>query len=617
MKEWSVMQKVGAMLLVIILVISSICLNDNEKISAAEKPKKPKISLSVTENGCGITVRIAKTKGATGYKVMMKKPSDSKYQKVKTFNTDTSVKTTLSIEDLAYGTYYVKVRAYSKVKSNVTWGKYCKAKKIVLEKPVIDVSSISVGDVVLFGSFETDNNMENGKEPLEWVVLSNDGSELFLVTRHIISEAEMYTFNDDDEYDEKIRWENCALRAYLNGDFLKETFNDKEASVIADTELTDVNTVDKVFLLSEDEIKKNEGYFYHNMNFYRRCGATKFASSDHDFDGDHNFTSVWTCSEYLDNKVHRARDGAFACYWWLRTPGKNKGTFRMVSETGSVITVEYDECEIETVHEDYDGEIFYAEGFGLRPALKVNLTEEALGLLTLTGDNDGIDIKTTESVEDNIVNISKAKQGDIITFGTYEQDNDPENGPEPVRWIVLQKTDSELLVMSKYGLDAQPYHTKGIKIRWENCSLRKWLNNDFYNTAFTDTEKEKIITKTIKNSENPFYNYTTASVDTEDKVFLLSIQEATDDSYGFETDRTAYDDLRKCALTEYAIAKGGKVTEDTSPDGVFSGLWWLRTVGSSDYNASYVIGSGYIRKDGWNADSGDFIIRPVIAISLK
>ena len=63
----------------------------------------------------------------------MKKPSDSKYQKFKTFNTDTSVDTTLSLDKLTYGTYYVKVRAYSKVKSKVTWGKYSKARKIVLK----------------------------------------------------------------------------------------------------------------------------------------------------------------------------------------------------------------------------------------------------------------------------------------------------------------------------------------------------------------------------------------------------------------------------------------------------------------------------------------------------
>ena len=621
MKGISFARKFGAILLVLVLVIGSICLRDAEQASAAQKPARPKVRLSALESGRGITVKIGKTNGATGYKVMMKGSSDNKYQKVKTFNTDTSVDTFLSIDDLAYGTYRVKVRAYTNVKGTVTWGRYCKAKKIVLKKPVVDASSFKVGDVVIFGSFEADDNTENGKEPLEWVVLSNDGSELFLLTRHIISEADMYSTigdsEDGDDEDKEITWENRALRDYLNGDFIKETFTDKEAAVIADTELTDVNTTDKVFLLSEDEINNNEGYFYHNVSFYRRCGATKFAYSDHDFDGDHNYTSVWTCSDYLDDKSHQARDGEFACYWWLRTPGWDEETFRMVSETGSIITVEYDESEIETNHEDDDGEVFYAEGFGLRPALKVNLTEDALELLTLTGDNDGVDVKTTSSVNDTIVDIAEAKQGDIITFGTYEQDNDTENGPEPISWIVLQKTGSELLVMSKYGLDVQPFNTSGGRVRWDDCSLREWLNNDFYNTAFTDTEKKKIKKKTVKNGANPFYSSSSAGKDTKDKVFLLSIDEAVNASYGFATDRTEYDDLRKCAPTEYAISKGGKLTEYTTPDGPFTGLWWLRTVGSVDYYTAYVIGSGYIRRDGWDTDSGDFFIRPVIAISLK
>ena len=590
-------------------------------INAASKPGKPVVSLKADDTGTGFTITIKKTTGATGYKVMMKKPSDSKYQKFKTFNTDTSVDTTLSLDNLAYGTYYVKVRAYSKVKGKVTWGKYSKARKIVLKKPVLSAESFKVGDVVIFGKFETDDNFDNGKEPLEWVVLSNDGSELFLTTRQIISEADMASTNKDAEggnkKDGEITWANRSLRAYLNGDFIKETFTDEEAAIIAETELTDVNTVDKVFLLSEDELKNNDGYFYNNMNAYRRCGTTTFAYNDHDLDGDRCYTSVWTCSDYLDGgTVHKARDGKYACYWWLRTPGNNK-TFRMVSETGGIISVEYNECEIETSHVDDDGEIFYAETFGLRPALKVKLTDEALGLLTLTGDNDGVKVITASSIKDKIVDISEAKQGDIITFGTYEQDNNLENGQEPIRWIVLQKTKSQLMLMSKYGLDVQPFNTEGVDIRWENCSLRAWLNDDFYNTAFTDEEKEKINTKTVKNGENPFYSDSTASADTLDKVFLLSIEGATNKAYNFSEDRGDYDDLRKCAPTEYATAKGAYISDIQTKDGLFTSLWWLRTVGQYENETVYVIGSGYIRKDGWSVNRNDFVIRPVIAISLQ
>ena len=45
----------------------------------------------------------------------------------------------------------------------------------------------------------------------------------------------------------------------------------------------------------------------------------------------------------------------------------------------------------------------------------------------------------------------------ILTFGKYEQDNNPDNGPEEIEWIVLEEHDGNLLLLSRYGLDAVPY----------------------------------------------------------------------------------------------------------------------------------------------------------------
>lgn len=52
------------------------------------------------------------------------------------------------------------------------------------------------------------------------------------------------------------------------------------------------------------------------------------------------------------------------------------------------------------------------------------------------------------------------KLGSIVTFGQYEQDNDPENGPEPIEWFVvnLDKGNHRVLLLSRYVLDAYPYN---------------------------------------------------------------------------------------------------------------------------------------------------------------
>ena len=49
--------------------------------------------------------------------------------------------------------------------------------------------------------------------------------------------------------------------------------------------------------------------------------------------------------------------------------------------------------------------------------------------------------------------------GSTVTFGSYEQDNDTSNGKEPLEWIVLSYQDGKSLLISKYGLDCQPYNT--------------------------------------------------------------------------------------------------------------------------------------------------------------
>ncbi|MBP3696995.1 MAG: hypothetical protein J6J45_05560, partial [Clostridia bacterium] len=71
---------------------------------------------------------------------------------------------------------------------------------------------------------------------------------------------------------------------------------------------------------------------------------------------------------------------------------------------------------------------------------------------------------------------SDTQVGDYITFGSYEQDNDLSNGKEPIEWLVLDKQDGKVLVISKYALDAKPYNDEYVDVTWETCTLRSWLN---------------------------------------------------------------------------------------------------------------------------------------------
>ena len=164
---------------------------------------------------------------------------------------------------------------------------------------------------------------------------------------------------------------------------------------------------------------------------------------------------------------------------------------------------------------------------------------------------------------------------DTIQFGRYEQDDDPSNGPEPIEWFVIGEEEGMLLLLSSQVLDVQPYHTTFQSITWENASLRAWLNEDFLNAAFTETE-QLLIPPVKQENEANTVSKVKGGNDTVDQVFCLGIRDiftyaAADSGIPLWTTPTAY-----------AVAQGVGVNQST---GVCS--WWMRTPGTDQNNVMY------------------------------
>ena len=191
------------------------------------------------------------------------------------------------------------------------------------------------------------------------------------------------------------------------------------------------------------------------------------------------------------------------------------------------------------------------------------------------------------------------KVGETIEFGNYPQEED--GTEKPIEWIVMKNEGNQVLLLSKYVLDAKPYNEEFEKVTWETSDIRKWLNNEFYTTAFNKTEKAKIQASLIKNEDNSEYG-TSGGNDTEDKVFLLSEKEA-ETLFLNEEERIA-------KATEYA-EKSGVYDEEKGA------WWWLRSPGFGSRGAAEVDSDGwvyrvgnlvYIRPDG---------VRPALYLNLQ
>lgn len=216
-------------------------------------------------------------------------------------------------------------------------------------------------------------------------------------------------------------------------------------------------------------------------------------------------------------------------------------------------------------------------------------------------------LKTVIIPKQRINKIKTANVGDIIVFGTYEQDNDTTNGKEDIEWLVLAKKGNRILVISDKALDCQPYNSSRTRVTWETCTLRKWLNNDFINAAFYAEERAKIPTVTVSADKNPEYDTDPGNA-TKDRVFLLSIVEA--EKYFTSAE------ARECILTEYAISNGAWTSDSYTEGGRATYLWWLRSPGISQYGAAGVFSDGDVFENCYFVDIGVSAVRPAMWITI-
>lgn len=182
---------------------------------------------------------------------------------------------------------------------------------------------------------------------------------------------------------------------------------------------------------------------------------------------------------------------------------------------------------------------------------------------------------------------------DLFPLGSYPQTDDGDVD-SPIVWQVLAKKGDKALLISQYALESSPYNAEGGNVAWENCSLRSWLNDEFYNRAFNGEEKAYII-KPDDTSKNP------------DNVFLLSSSDAKAYFHG--------DSSRVCLPTDYANSQGIHLDEQSSAPS--SCYWWLRSSGANNSFAECVCNDGSISSRGYEVGSTGIGVRPCIWVSLS
>lgn len=198
------------------------------------------------------------------------------------------------------------------------------------------------------------------------------------------------------------------------------------------------------------------------------------------------------------------------------------------------------------------------------------------------------------------------KMDSILSFGGYN-------------WRVLDIQDNVALLITEDIIEQRAYHDAYKDITWAGCSLRKYLNGEFYD-KFSEADKSRIMPVLNKNLDNQWYG-SKGGVDTKDSIFLLSIEEVCkyfgnsrsklynrgkNQRYWFE---------RKDENNNKRIARFEGET--------WGSWWWLRSPGRVSVKAVYIHGDGNIGIQGNNILKGNISdgkctggVRPALWLKL-
>lgn len=197
-----------------------------------------------------------------------------------------------------------------------------------------------IGDIITFGEYEQDNNISNGKEPIEWFVLDVQNGKALVISKYALDGIPYNTSRNS------ITWETCTLRTWLNSDFINSAFSAEEQALIQTVTVSaDPNpfcstdpgnaTEDKVFLLSMTEANK-----YFSYDSRKLCQATAYAVAQDAYANSSNGN----------------------CCWWLRSPGVEMAA-AFVYDNGDIA----------------EGGCYVDDGNGaVRPAMWIDLNYEFL-----------------------------------------------------------------------------------------------------------------------------------------------------------------------------------------------------------------------------------------------
>ncbi len=514
--------------------------------------------------------------------------------------------------------------------------------EIPLSNPTTNPDGTVLWDTIYFGKYiqyDTNNdglvNQQDMAAPILWRVLftNEDASDVTLMTEQVI------VFSPYMKDAQNCTWETSTIRSWLNGydasaniaqvDYSSDNFVDTAFSKEQQAALLPTNvhtepleenlsvlganiqggndTTDKVYLPSWEEIT-NSTYGFSASSSYdqgRVAGKAK---------------------RYLSDPYVPDAQGIGNTSYALRNPGADNAWNAFCGPFGGLYA--------------YGDPCNHIQG--IRPMIHVNLKDAK----DANGDFLWNMASKVTSALETITEVSKSVPSqptycdgcssyDVVTFGSYYQKDTNQDGivdtqdeKLPIRWRVLSQYIGDNLVtyrlISEDILDFKPFHSTNQTVTWEDSSLRQWLNEDFFQTAFNASEQRAISSTFVYNYDYALISGTATQKElfsaTSDKVSLLDLcDDANNPAFGFRSTYAAHNDwiysYSRCSKpTDYALAQNKDNLQNLTYCNDYT-IWHLRSMYSS-HDANIIVTEHGLAKKNTNLTSY-YGVRPVIYVNIE
>jgi len=197
--------------------------------------------------------------------------------------------------------------------------------------------------------------------------------------------------------------------------------------------------------------------------------------------------------------------------------------------------------------------------------------------------------------------------GDKIVFDKYN-------------WNILDIKNNAALIITEGIIEHRRYHDAYEEITWAECSLRKYLNGEFYD-RFSAVDQSRIIPVINKNLDNQWYG-SRGGEDTEDRIFLLSLEEVSCKYFGDSSSKLYNPGKNQRYWFERKDKNNSKRISVNNKEEWYY-WWWLRSPGRVNKKAVYMFPNGNIGIQGNNIFKGNIAegecrggIRPALWLNL-